>query len=81
MVENPTENRGSKRPINRRKLNKTGTFRRVGPKSIGAGNPENGDLKTLINRGLKIQNMTGVHLRFVMGKVSSAVLKWLFHWS
>jgi hypothetical protein len=46
---------------------KTKAFRRIGPKTLLAGNPENGDLKTLINGGLKIQNMTGVHLRFVMG--------------
>jgi hypothetical protein len=67
MMENPTENRGSKRPINRRKLNKTGTFRRIGPKTLLAGNPENGDLKTLINRHLKIQNVTNMHLVSVMG--------------
>jgi hypothetical protein len=31
-------------------------FKRVGPKSMPRGNPENGDLKTLINRQLKIRN-------------------------
>jgi len=56
MIEKSTLKWGSKRPINRRKLNKTGAFRRVGPKSMPGGNPENGDLKTLINRQLKIPN-------------------------
>jgi hypothetical protein len=67
MMENPTENRGSKRPINRRKLNKTGAFRRVGPKTLLTGNPEFQHPKTTVYVHLKIQNKAGVHLRFVMG--------------
>jgi hypothetical protein len=47
---------GPKRLLNRRKVAKTKAFRRVGPKSIGAGMPGNETRKTLIYRQLKIQN-------------------------
>jgi hypothetical protein len=40
-------------------VSKTKAFRRIGPKTLPGGNPENGDLKTLINKQLKIQNITG----------------------
>jgi hypothetical protein len=59
----------------RKKLNKIGA-----PRAI-AGNPsrgksrKRGDLKTLIYRQLKIQNVTSVHLGFVMGLTPSATSK------
>jgi hypothetical protein len=56
MVENPTENRGSKRAINRRKPNETEAFRRINSKISTAGMPGNETQKTLIYRQLKIQN-------------------------
>jgi hypothetical protein len=39
---------------------------------------ENGDLKTLINKQLKIQNSTGSRVVSAMGKVSSETLGALF---
>jgi hypothetical protein len=56
MVENPTENLGSKRAINCRKPNETGAFMGIGPKTLPAGNAEKRTRKTPINKELKIQN-------------------------
>jgi hypothetical protein len=76
--ENPTENRGSKRAINCRKPNETGAFKRIGPKSIGAGNPKMGDPKTLVYVHLKNQNVILYRGESAMGKVSSETLGPLF---
>jgi len=56
-----------KRLLKRAKPPKTKGQMRVGLKILVAGNPENRQPKTLINRGLKIQNTVNMHLRLAMG--------------
>jgi hypothetical protein len=67
MPEKSTLKWGPKRLLNRRKVAKTEAFMGIGRKWMALEIPRIVTRKTLINGGLKIQNMTGVHLRFVMG--------------
>jgi hypothetical protein len=58
---------------------KTKAFRRIGPKTLPGEMLGIGDLKTLINKQFKIQNITPYRGESAMGKVSSEKLKWLPH--